>query len=122
MVAAVLDETGGEGAHAAFDIQGPDLVSRSLPAVRAGGRLACILPPRGDLTLLYQNNMTLHGVFLGRERARLDEMRPLFERGAVRAVVDEVLPLEEVGRAHERLDTGHGRGKVVLRVADDPAG
>ena len=45
-------------------------------------------------------------------------MRPVFESGAVRALVDEVLPLEQVGRAHERLDTGHGRGKVVLRVSE----
>jgi NADPH:quinone reductase len=29
-----------------------------------------------------------------------------------------VLDLREVGRAHERLDSGHGRGKVVLRVAE----
>ena len=119
VVDAVLDATDGAGADAAFDIQGPDLVSRSLPAVRPGGRIACIVPPNGDLALLYQKNITLHGIFLTRERARLDEMRPLFERGLVRALVDEVLPLEQVGRAHERLDTGHGRGKVVLQVAED---
>jgi NADPH2:quinone reductase len=28
-----------------------------------------------------------------------------------------VLPLEDVAKAHERLESGHGRGKVVLRVA-----
>jgi NADPH2:quinone reductase len=36
----------------------------------------------------------------------------------VRPLVEEVLDLREVGRAHERLDSGHGRGKVVLRVAE----
>jgi NADPH2:quinone reductase len=121
VVQEVLDATDGKGAHAAFDIQGPDLVSRCLPAVRSHGRVACILAPQGDLGLLYQKNLALHGVFLTRERRRLDEMRPLFERGTVRPLVDEVLPLEEVGRAHERLDTGHGRGKVVLRVSEPPA-
>jgi len=55
---------------------------------------------------------------LTRERSRLEEMRPLFERGQVRSVLDEVLPLEEAVRAHERLDTGHGRGKIVLRVGE----
>lgn len=30
--------------------------------------------------------------------------------------VDEVLPLNSVGEAHERLDSGHG--KVVLRVVE----
>lgn len=121
VVAAVLDATEGLGADAAFDIQGPEVVGRSLPAVRPHGRIACILPPQGDLTPLYQKNITLHGIFLTRERARLDEMRPVFERGSVRPVIDEVLPLEEVGRAHERLDTGHGRGKVVLHVTEPPS-
>jgi NADPH2:quinone reductase len=56
-------------------------------------------------------------VFLTRERARLDELTRLIERGQVSPLVEEVLDLREVGRAHERLDSGHGRGKVVLRVA-----
>ncbi|MEW6046832.1 MAG: zinc-binding dehydrogenase [Bacillota bacterium] len=38
------------------------------------------------------------------------------ERGQVRPVVDQVLPLHQVAKAHERLETGHGRGKVVLEV------
>lgn len=33
-------------------------------------------------------------------------------------LVDETLPLEEVGKAHERLDSRHGRGKVVLEVGE----
>jgi NADPH2:quinone reductase len=30
-----------------------------------------------------------------------------------------VLPLEEVKKAHERLDSRHGRGKIVLQVAKE---
>ena len=116
VVEAVLAETGGTGADAAFDIEGTDRVARCLPALRPGGRVACILPPQGDLTPLYQHNITLYGVFLTRERRRLEEMRPLFERGLVRPLIDQVLPLEDVRRAHERLDSGHGRGKVILEV------
>ncbi len=88
-----------------------------LGAVRAHGRLACILPPRADLGQRAPPNVTLHRIFLERERRRLGEMRPLFERGVVRPLVDEILPLEEVGRAHERLDSGHGKGKVGLSAA-----
>ena len=58
-------------------------------------------------------------MFLTRERARLGELTRLIKRGQVRPLVEEVLDLREVGRAHERLDSGHGRGKVVLRVAED---
>jgi NADPH:quinone reductase len=112
----VMRETDQQGVDAVFDIQGPDLVSRSLPALRPFGRIACILPPQGDLSALYQDNIALYGVYLTRERERLEEMTPVFERGLARPLIDQVLPLEEVSEAHRRLDSGHGRGKVVLHV------
>ncbi len=114
-----LDDTGGDGVDAVLDCAGGETVVGSIPATRPFGRLATILGAQGDLTPLYQKNQTLYGVFLLRERARLDEMGRLIERGQVRPLVAEVLPLEEVSKAHERLDSGHGRGKVVLRVAQD---
>lgn len=116
VVAAVQAETGGRGVDAALELAGENRVARSLPSVRPFGRIATILPPQGDLSSLYVNNITLYGVFLTREGQRLREMRPLFERGQVKPLVEQVLPLAEVAQAHERLDTGHGRGKIVLDV------
>lgn len=112
----VQRETGGRGVDAVFDTVGGETIPRSLPLTRPFGRLASILGVQGDLAYAYVHNQTYYGVFLTRERERLEEMTPLFERGQVRPLVDEVLPLAEVRRAHERLDSGHGRGKVVLRV------
>lgn len=112
-----LDDTGGAGVDAVLDTVGGDTVIQSIPATRLFGRIATILGARGDLTALYPNNQTLHGVFLTRDRARLEEMALLIERDQMRPLLEEVLDLTEVGRAHERLETGHGRGKVVLRVA-----
>jgi NADPH2:quinone reductase len=111
-----LDDSGGEGVDVVFDAVGGRTIVESIPLTKPFGRLATILGAQGDLTPLYQKNQTLYGVFLTRERARLEEMGTLIERGQVRPLVDEVLPLEEVGKAHERLDSGHGRGKVILRV------
>ena len=50
------------------------------------------------------------------ERARLDEITRLIESGQIKPLVDQVLDLNEVGKA--QLDSGHGRGKIVLRVAE----
>jgi len=93
-------------------------VVESIPASRPFGRLATILGAQGDLTPLYVKNQTLHGVLLMRERARLDEMSPLLERGQITPLVDEVLDLSRGGEAHERLNSGHGRGKVVLQASE----
>ena len=122
VAAVALRETGGRGVDAVFDTAGHDAIARSLAATRPFGRLACILTPGGTLGALSLRNLTLHGIFLTREARRLDEMRAVIEQGRVRPLVAEVLPLEEVRKAHERLDSGHGRGKIVLRVAEDPAG
>lgn len=111
-----LRETGGQGVDAVFDTAGKNVIP-SIPATRPGGRIATILGVNGDISAFYGRNITLHGVFLTRERKRLEEMTPLFERKQVRPLIERIMPLEQVGDAHRRLDTGHGRGKLVLTVA-----
>ncbi|VCU52359.1 Zinc-type alcohol dehydrogenase-like protein SA1988 [Thermus thermophilus] len=112
----VLKATEGQGVDAALETAGENLVERVIPVVRPFGRIATILPPQGNLAGLYTKNQTLYGVFLTRERKRLLEMRPLFERGLARPLIAEVLPfsLENLRKAHARMDSGHGRGKIVL--------
>jgi NADPH2:quinone reductase len=117
VVEVALSETGGAGVHAVFSTLAGEVLAKSLLATRPFGRLATILGPTGDLTPLYLRNQTLHGVFLTRERRRLEELTALVEQGRLKPVVDQVLPLERVSEAHRRLDSGHGRGKVVLQVA-----
>jgi len=113
----ILEYTGGKPVDAAFDIQGNPVIGGILDLVKPFGRLACILPPAGNLAPLYHHNQTLHGVFLTRERKRLEEMTPLFEWGKVKSWVDEVLPfsVDNLRKAHQRMDQAHGRGKVVLK-------
>ncbi|MGH3088786.1 MAG: zinc-binding dehydrogenase [Rubrobacteraceae bacterium] len=113
-----LAHTNGGGADAVFDTAGGDIVEKSAQYIRPFGRVATILGPSGDFTQLYLKNQTLYGTFLTRERKRLDELTRLIEQGKVKPLVDEVLELGEIAKAHERLDSGHGRGKIVLRVAE----
>ncbi|MCL6524290.1 MAG: zinc-binding dehydrogenase [Thermoflavifilum sp.] len=113
----ILAYNQGQRVDAAFDIQGNPIIGGVLDLVRPFGRLACILPPAGNLSPLYHQNQTLYGIFLTRERKRLEEMRPLFEWGKAKAWVEEVMPfsVENLRKAHERMDQAHGRGKIVLK-------
>jgi putative PIG3 family NAD(P)H quinone oxidoreductase len=43
---------------------------------------------------------------------------PLFDEGRLEAVVDSVFPLEEAGRAHQRMENNENIGKIVLSVAN----
>ncbi len=49
----------------------------------------------------------------------LDEITRLIEAGTVRVHVDRVFDLADGAEAHRELETGHTRGKIVLRVAGD---
>ena len=113
---AAREATGGRGVDALFDCVGAPALYPALPAVRSFGRIATILGGQGDIAPIVFQNQALHGIFLVREARRLEEMAPLFSSGRVRPLIDEVLPLPQVGKAHRRLDTGHGRGKIVLTV------
>jgi NADPH2:quinone reductase len=116
-VDVALRETNGRGVDAVFDTVGGELMARSIAATRAFGRLATILPPQGDFRRLHARNQTVHGIFLTRERRRLDALGRLIDRGQVRPVIDAVWSLAQIQDAHRRLDRGHGRGKVVLQVS-----
>jgi NADPH:quinone reductase-like Zn-dependent oxidoreductase len=45
------------------------------------------------------------------------EIINLIDRGLVQVPPIEVLPLEDAARAHQIIETGHVRGKLVLKVA-----
>ena len=47
----------------------------------------------------------------------LTRIAELVEAGALRPVIDSVLPLEQAAEAHRRVEGGHCHGKVVLAVA-----
>lgn len=48
--------------------------------------------------------------------ADLDEISGWVTRGLLRPAIDQVFPLEEIGKAHEAVESGHTRGKVVIRI------
>jgi NADPH2:quinone reductase len=77
------EDTDGMGVDAVFDAVGGGTVEDSIAAARPFGRLATVLEAQGDPTPMYQMSQTLHGVLLHRERARLDALTALIERGQV---------------------------------------
>ncbi|MGH2359986.1 MAG: zinc-binding dehydrogenase [bacterium] len=51
-----------------------------------------------------------------RRRPSLEEVAKLVDSEKLRPVLETVLPLSDARRAHEISQTGHRRGKIVLRV------
>ena len=52
----------------------------------------------------------------------LAEIAQLIDAGKIKPIVTEVLPLTDAVKAQQQAATHHTRGKVVLRIADEPKG
>lgn len=88
--------------------------------LRKGGRLVTIAGEAGPR----QPEATAHGVrvawfIVKPNRNQLTEIADLIDAGQVRVVVEAVLPLSEARQAYERGQSGHRRGKIVLRVVNE---
>ena len=102
-----------EGIDAVLDCVGGETAARSLKVVRDGGRLVTIVdleqvrPTRHiDTRLLYFRP----------DGQQLAELTKLVDTGQLTVHLDQVFPLAEARQAHERLETRHHQGKIVLSV------
>jgi NADPH2:quinone reductase len=105
---------------AVADFVGNGSLASSLPVVAEGGRLATACELSGDLELAVDRNLTLHGVLVRPDAARLEALAGLAAAGQITPLIRRELPLEQAAEAHREVERGHGRGKIVLRVRPEP--
>ena len=111
--ARVHELSPGDGADAALDIFGGDAREQAIASLRRGGRLVSLASPAPEPREGYE----IHYIFVRPSGWDLGEhISPLVQEGRLRPHVAEVYPLERAAEAHERLEQGHGRGKLVLTI------
>jgi NADPH:quinone reductase-like Zn-dependent oxidoreductase len=110
--ARVRELTGDGGADAALDLFGGEGREQAFASLRSGGRLASIAAPPPEPRDGYE----VHYIFVRPSGVDLRELAELVEAGQLRPHVAEVFPLERAADAHERIEGGHVRGKLVLSV------
>ncbi|MDA2889872.1 NAD(P)H-quinone oxidoreductase [Mycolicibacterium sp. BiH015] len=126
-VAECAAATGGRGVDAILDVVGSDYLARNIECLASDGHLVVIggsvAPAPLDLGLLMSKRASVTATMLrGRSAAQkaaivegvTRDVLPLFAAGAIRVVVDTVVPLSEAARAHELLESTRTVGKIIL--------
>ena len=111
--------------ESAFDVIADLVPNRSFPECRRAlaprGTYVTTLPGPGPF---FWRALTALPVFGGRrcralmlvpKRSDLEELVRLVEGGTLRPLVGEVFGLDAIREAHLRMQSGHARGKIVVR-------
>lgn len=102
-----------EGIDAVLDCVGGETAARSLQVVRDGGQLVTIVDLEQVTPTRHIHTQLLYFRPDGRQLA---ELTKLVDTGQLTVHLDQVLPLEQAKQAHERLETRHHQGKIVLNM------
>jgi NADPH2:quinone reductase len=118
--AAVQEATGGRGADVVVEHVGEATWKTSLDAAAYGGRIAVCGATSGPnppaaLHRIWWKQLSILGSSMGTKEDFEGAYR-LVADGKALPLLDEVFPLAETRRAHERLEAGEQMGKVVLRI------
>lgn len=102
-----------------LDSLGEDTLSYGV--VKKGGFIVSIIP-RPDPAELERRG--IRGTFISVEpnADELAEIGKLIDQKKIKVIMSQTFPLSEAIKAHEQIATGHTRGKIVLKVAEEPIG
>ena len=104
------------GLDVVLDLVGGDTGKRSLHTLGEHGVLVTIPTVTADEIISAAEEMGLraHGMTVRPDVFHLDEIAELIEDGDVKVHIEKAFALDDVAQAHELLEGGHVRGKLVL--------
>lgn len=102
-----------------LDSVGKETLARSYGVVKKGGFVATLV------SRLDQGELDKHGIrgasiAVKPNAQQLAEITKLIEARKIKPVVTRMLPLSDAVKALEQAATHHTRGKIVVKIADEP--
>src|ERR1043166_2302877 len=102
-----------------LDSIGKDTLARSYGVVKKGGIIVSLVARPNQAEL---DKYGIRGTALSVEpnSEELAEIGQLIDEKRIKVIVSRTFPLSEAMKAQEQVATGHTRGKIVLKIAEEP--
>jgi len=104
-----------------LDPVGKDTLARSYAVMKKGG-VILELVARPDPEELEKHEIRAEGIWVKPNAKDLSEIAQLIDAGKIKPIVTQIRPFSDAIAAEQQVETHHTRGKVVLRIADEPKG
>lgn len=111
----------GKDVDCVLDPVGKDTLARSYALVKKGGIILALVA-RPDPEELKKRGIRAAGIWVKPNARDLAQIAQLIDTGKIKPIVTQVRPLSEAVAAEQQAETHHTRGKIVLRIADEPRG
>jgi NADPH:quinone reductase-like Zn-dependent oxidoreductase len=118
---AVREMTGKRGVDVVVDSVGAATWRHSLTAAAKKGRIVTCgatsgPAPAENINVIFWKQLSILGSTMGTD-AEFSAMLAAVSAGRLEPVVDAVFPLGDVRKAYERMASGEGFGKIVIKVS-----
>src|SRR4051812_9034048 len=102
-----------------LDPVGHDTLARSYSVTKKGG-IVTTLVARPDQAQLDKYGIRGSSIFGHPDGNELAEITKLIEAGKIKPIVSQVIPLADAVKAAQQAGTHHTRGKIVIKIAEEP--
>src|SRR5438132_4137867 len=102
-----------------LDSIGKDTLARSYTVVKKGGFIVTLVA-RVDQAELDKHGIRGASSNVKPDSNELEEIGTLIDEEKIKVIVSQTFPIADAAKAQEQVATGHTRGKIVLKIADEP--
>ncbi|KAF2672550.1 alcohol dehydrogenase zinc-binding domain-containing protein [Microthyrium microscopicum] len=109
---------GNAKADVIFDAVGGQTLTDAWGAVKEGGKIVTIKEPAASRKPKTDPPKDVQDVFfiMEAEGWQLKEVAQLIEAGKAKPVVDSIFSMEDFQKAFDKVESGHARGKVMIKI------
>ena len=105
--------------NVALDTVGGDTLTRSYACVKRDGNIVTIVS-KCDEDAAKKRDVACKSLWSHPDPSQLNSITQMIDAGKIKPLVTQVLPLADAAKAVTQAETHHTRGKIVLKIADEP--